>query len=93
MVPFKRSQQVSKGVDKMFAIFRERYEPFNSLRLNPTENIVHNMHKSSIKRDLSSRAVNSQINRPGVTLHFFRYLRDFEKGFAEPNALLCYLLS
>ena len=71
----------------------KRYEPYNSLRLNPTENIMHSIHKSSIKRELSSTAVNSQINRPGVTLHFFRFLGDFEKGFAKLNALLCYLLS
>ena len=91
MVPFKRSQQFSKGIDKICAIFRENVwgnEPFNSLRLNPTENIMHNMHKSSIKRELSSTAVNSQINRPGGTLHFFRFPGEFEKGFAEPNALL-----
>ena len=57
----------------------KRYEPFNSLGLNPTENIMHNMHKSSIKRELPSTAVNSEINRPGVTLHFFRFIGDFEK--------------
>ena len=28
MVPFKRSQQVSKGVDKIFAIFREKVWTF-----------------------------------------------------------------
>ena len=94
MVPFKRSQQFSNwGLTKFLLYLGKRYEPFNSLRLNPTENIMHNMHKSSIKRDLSSIAVNSQINRLGVTLHFFLFLSDFEKGFAEPNALLCYLLS
>ena len=91
MVPFKRSQQFSKGADKFLLYLGKRYEPFNSLRLNQTENIMHNMHTSSIKRDLSSTAVNSQNNRPGVTLHFFLFLGDFEKGFAEPNALLCYL--
>ena len=93
MVPFERSQQFSKVLTKFLLYLEERYEPFNSLRLNPKENIMHNMHKSSIKTELSSTAMNSQINRPGVTLHIFRFLGDFEKGFAEPNALLCYLLS
>ena len=77
-----------QGVDQILLYLGKKYNPFNSLRLNPTENIMHNMHKSSIKRELSSTAVNSQINRPGVTLHFLRFLCDFEKGFAEPNALL-----
>ena len=93
MVPFKRSQQFSKGADKFLLYLGKRYEPFNSLRPNPTENIMHNMHKSSMKRELPSTAVNSQFNRPGVTLHFFRFLGDFEEGFAEPNAPLHYLLS
>ena len=60
---------------------------------DPTENNMHNMHKSSIKRELLSTAVNSQINRQGVTLHFFRFLGDFDKGFPEPNVPLHYLLS
>ena len=87
------SNKSPRGLTKFLLYLGKRYEPLNSLRLNPTEYIMHSMHKSSIKRELSSTAVNSQINRPGVTLHFFRFLGDFEKGFAEPNALLCYLLS
>ena len=87
------SNNSARGLTKFLPYLGKMYEPFNSLRLNPTENIMHNMHKSSIKRELSSIAVNSQINQPGVTLHFFRFLGDFEKGFAEPNAPLYYLLS
>ena len=86
MVPFKRSQQVSKGLAIFLLYLGKRYEPFNSLRLNPTETIMHNMHKSSIKRELSSTAVNSQINRPGVTLHFFRFLGDFEKRICRTES-------
>ena len=80
----------ARGLKIFLLYLGEKYEPFNSLRLNTTENIMHNMQKSSIKRELSSTAVNSQINRPGVSLHFFRFLGDFEEGFAEVNALLCY---
>ena len=83
----------ARGLTKFLLYLGKRYEPFNSLRPNITENIMHNKHKSSIKREVPSTAVNSQINRPGVTLHFFRFLGNFEKGFAEPNAPLQYLLS
>ena len=43
-----------RGLTKFLLYLGKRYEPFNSLRLNPTENIMHNMHKSSFKRELSS---------------------------------------
>ena len=60
-----------RGLTKFRLYLGKRYEPCNSLGLNPTENIMHNIHKSSIKRELPSTAVNPEINRPGVTLHFF----------------------
>ena len=80
-----------RGLTKFLLYLGKRREPFNSLRLNPTENIMHSMHKSSIKRELSSTAVNSQINRPGVTLHFFRFLSDFQKRIYRTECVIILL--
>ena len=82
----------ARGLTKFLLYLGKRYEPFNSLRLNPTENILQNMHKSSIKSELSSTAVNSQINRPGVTLHFFRFLGDFEKRIFQTECATMLLI-
>ena len=62
MVPFKRSKQFGKGAAKFVLYLGKRYEPFNSLRLNPIENITHNMHKSSFQRavNLPSNSNTSQ---------------------------------
>ena len=73
----------ARGLTKCLLYLGKRFEPFNSLRLNPTENIMHNMQKTSIKRELPSTAVNSQINRPDVTLHFFWFIGDFEKDLSN----------
>ena len=80
----------ARGLTKFRLYLGKRYKPFNSLGLNPTENIMHKMHKSSIKRELPSSAVNSEIYRPGVTLHFFRFLGDFEKDL--PNRMRHYII-
>ena len=46
----------ARGLTKFLLYLGKRYEPFNSLRPNPTEHIMHNMHK---KLNEEGAAINS----------------------------------
>ena len=68
----------ARGLTKFLWYLGKGYEPFNSLRLNQTENIMNNMHRSWIKRERQSTAVNSQINRPEASCTKLTYLGKFD---------------
>ena len=63
MGPLKRPKPLNKGSDKSFVTFmRKGMNLFKSPGLNSAENIMHNMHKSLIKKELLAMVGNSAIH-------------------------------